>query len=63
MLKGLLHQNINPILAACLGPADQQPLVIYPATSEGNLKKFLQKCRMSECGSHYVCYFNSINVE
>lgn len=54
MLKGLLHQNINPILAACLGPADQQPLVIYPATSEGNLKKFLQKCRMSECGSHYT---------
>ncbi|CAI9736955.1 tyrosineRYK-like,protein kinase RYK-like [Octopus vulgaris] len=54
MLKGLIHENINPVLAACLTPPDQQPLIVFHATSEGNLKKFLQKCRMSECGSHYA---------
>ncbi|GAB1605382.1 tyrosine-protein kinase RYK isoform X2 [Argonauta hians] len=54
MMKGLLHENINPVIAACLTPIDQPPLILFPATNEGNLKKFLQKCRMSECGSHYA---------
>ncbi|ESO98934.1 hypothetical protein LOTGIDRAFT_213735 [Lottia gigantea] len=51
-LKGLVHPNINPVIGSCLDDTSQ-PMCVYNYTNEGNLKKFLQKCRMSECGSHY----------
>ncbi|XP_033760964.1 tyrosine-protein kinase RYK-like [Pecten maximus] len=51
MMKGLVHQNIYPVIGACV--EDQLcPYVIYPNTTEGNLKKFLQKCGVSDTGSH-----------
>ncbi|KAL3848066.1 hypothetical protein ACJMK2_018948 [Sinanodonta woodiana] len=53
MMKGLVHQNIFPIIGATVDGLGQ-PLTIYPYTSEGNLKKFIQQCRTSECGSHYA---------
>ena len=53
VLKGMAHPNIYPLLGAC-SDEEGSPLVMYPYTHEGNMKKFLQKCRMSECGSRYV---------
>ncbi|XP_025078722.1 tyrosine-protein kinase RYK-like isoform X2 [Pomacea canaliculata] len=54
MLKGMAHVNIYTVLGACSDDAGAPPLVVYPHTKEGNMKKFLQKCRMSECGSRYT---------
>ncbi|XP_013067527.1 tyrosine-protein kinase RYK-like isoform X2 [Biomphalaria glabrata] len=53
LLKSLIHPNLHSILGACLESPDQ-PLVVYPYLQEGNMKKFLLKCRMSECGSRYT---------
>ena len=53
VLKGMAHPNIYPLLGAC-SDEEGPPMVMYPYTHEGNMKKFLQKCRMSECGSRYV---------
>ncbi|XP_041356261.1 tyrosine-protein kinase RYK-like [Gigantopelta aegis] len=53
MLKGFVSPNVNPLIATCV-ETDCQPYMIYPFSNEGNLKKFLQKCRMSECGSRYT---------
>lgn len=53
MMLGLIHQNIYPVIGACIN-STLPPFVIYPHSSEGNLKKFLLKCRVSETGSHYV---------
>ena len=54
---GVLHQNIYPVIGACLEP-DLSPYIIYPYASEGNLKRFLLRCRVSgtsaESGSHFV---------
>ncbi|XP_061185069.1 tyrosine-protein kinase RYK-like [Saccostrea echinata] len=52
MMMGIIHQNIYPVIGACI-ESGQPPYVIYPYSSEGNLKKFLLKCRVSETGSHY----------
>ncbi|XP_052217775.1 tyrosine-protein kinase RYK-like isoform X1 [Dreissena polymorpha] len=52
MMKNLPHPNIHPVIGACL-EGSQPPYVIYPYSTEGNLKKFLQKCRFSDCNSHY----------
>ncbi|GFN89162.1 hypothetical protein PoB_001566800 [Plakobranchus ocellatus] len=53
LLKGLLHPNLHSLVSACMdNPA--QPLVVYPAMQEGNMKKFLLKCRMAETGSRYT---------
>lgn len=52
MMLGLIHQNIYPVIGACIN-STLPPFVIYPHSSEGNLKKFLLKCRVSETGSHY----------
>ncbi|XP_070213290.1 tyrosine-protein kinase RYK-like [Littorina saxatilis] len=52
-LKGLAHPNICPLLGAC-SDDEGPPMVFYPYTHEGNMKKFLLKCRMSECGSRYT---------
>jgi len=57
LMKGLPHPNIHPIIGACVDDK-LPPYIIYPYTTEGNLKKFLNKCRISDCNSHYV----SINV-
>ena len=53
MMKSLLHPNIHPVIGACL-EENLPPYIIYPYTTEGNLKKFLQQCRMTDCNSHYV---------
>ncbi|CAL1533163.1 unnamed protein product, partial [Lymnaea stagnalis] len=53
LLKTLVHPNLHSVLGACLDNPEQ-PLVIYPFLQEGNMKKFLLKCRMSECGSRYT---------
>ena len=55
VLKGMAHPNIYPLLGAC-SDEEGPPMVMYPYTHEGNMKKFLQKCRMSECGSRYVSF-------
>ncbi|XP_013381539.1 tyrosine-protein kinase RYK-like [Lingula anatina] len=44
LLKGLCHQNINPILGACLDPSCQ-PLLVFAQLDEGNMKKFLHRCK------------------
>lgn len=56
MMKGLVHQNIQPVIGSCLD--ESPPYVIYPYSTEGNLKKFLLKCRVSDCGSIYVSIYN-----
>ena len=61
MLKGLAHPNIYPVLGAC-SDEEGPPMVMYPYTQEGNMKKFLQKCRMSECGSRYVSCFGIVII-
>ena len=53
LLKGMAHPNVYPLLGAC-SEGEVPPLVVYPPTQEGNMKKFLHKCRMSECGSRNV---------
>ncbi|KAL5005369.1 hypothetical protein ScPMuIL_018825 [Solemya velum] len=53
MMRGLVHPNIHTLIGASLDN-ERQPIILYPYSVEGNLKKFLQKCRVSECGSHYV---------
>ena len=54
MMLGMQNApNVNGILAACLRiPA--QPLLVYPYADQGNLKKFLQKCKMSEIAASHV---------
>ena len=53
LLSGLSHPNVNPILAACV-EGDKHPLLIFPFANQGNLKKFLQRCKLSEIGAHQV---------
>ena len=67
-LKGLNHPNLHTLVAACLDNPEQ-PMVLYPMLQEGNMKKFLLKCRMSEGGSRYVslpdflfAYFRDVRV-
>ncbi len=45
--------NVNGILAACL-TNPSQPLLVYPYADQGNLKKFLHKCKMSELAASHV---------
>ena len=40
MLKGLNHQYINPLIAACM---DKPTYLIYPHCDRGNLKTLLLK--------------------
>ncbi|XP_064639327.1 tyrosine-protein kinase RYK-like [Lineus longissimus] len=51
MLKDLSHKNINPIIGACL-ENEMQPLLLYPYSTEGNLKKFLLRCKASDVTAH-----------
>ncbi|KAI0233948.1 Tyrosine-protein kinase RYK [Lamellibrachia satsuma] len=51
LLKGLSHPNVNPILAACIDD-ERHPLLIFSFANQGNLKKFLQRCKLSEIGAH-----------
>lgn len=53
LLKGLVHPNLHSLMGACMA-RPEQPLVVYPAMQEGNMKKFLLKCRMAETGSRYT---------
>ncbi|GFS11094.1 tyrosine-protein kinase RYK [Elysia marginata] len=53
LLKGLAHPNLHSLIGACMAKPEQ-PLVAYPAMQEGNMKKFLLKCRMAETGSRYT---------
>ncbi|PSN51027.1 Tyrosine-protein kinase RYK [Blattella germanica] len=43
MLHGMSHKNVLPILAASLDNP-KQPLLVYPYSNKGNLKRFLQNC-------------------
>ena len=43
MLVGIHHENILTVLAAVV-PQDKAPILIFPHSSQGNLKKFLQSC-------------------
>lgn len=52
-MKGLPHPNIHPVIGACIDDK-LPPYILYPYSTEGNLKKFLHKCRISDCNSHYV---------
>ena len=53
LLKGHLHANVNPLIATCL-QNEKQPLLIFPYLNEGNLKKFLLRCKISERGTQQV---------
>ena len=54
-MYGLSHVNIHSILGVCRDDeGDAAPMAIYPRAEEGNMKKFLQNCRMPECGSRNV---------
>lgn len=50
---GLKHDNINSIIASCIDE-DQHPMLIYTFMNEGNLKKFLQRCKISDVGFKQV---------
>nr|ANS60436.1 tyrosine-protein kinase Ryk [Platynereis dumerilii] len=52
LMKGMCHQNINPIVRACIQDPSQ-PFLIFPFATEGNLKKFLQSCKMADITSRY----------
>ncbi|CAG9828808.1 unnamed protein product [Diabrotica balteata] len=47
MFYGMEHKNVLTILCANLDDP-KQPLLIYPYTNRGNLKKFLIKCRQKK---------------
>ncbi|XP_050497372.1 tyrosine-protein kinase RYK-like [Diabrotica virgifera virgifera] len=47
MLYGMEHKNVLTIICANLDDP-KQPLLIYPFTNRGNLKKFLIKCRQKK---------------
>ncbi|XP_045123190.1 tyrosine-protein kinase Dnt-like isoform X2 [Portunus trituberculatus] len=44
MLAGLTHDNLLGVLGAVVSPPEAPPYVILPASSQGNLKRFLQGC-------------------
>ncbi|ELT98025.1 hypothetical protein CAPTEDRAFT_224958 [Capitella teleta] len=48
LLKGLIHPNVHGIMAVCLPTEKSSPVLVYPHASESNLKKFLQRCKLSE---------------
>ncbi|XP_075223935.1 tyrosine-protein kinase Dnt-like isoform X2 [Lycorma delicatula] len=47
LLYGFSHQNILPVLGANTD-AHLPPLLVYPYTNKGNLKRFLHKCSAHE---------------
>jgi len=51
--KGLCHPNIHRLIATCFHQ-DQPPLLVYPFLDETNLKKFLQRCKISDVGLNQV---------
>ena len=51
--KHLQHSNINSLLSTCFH-LDEPPLLVYPFLDEGNLKKFLQRCKISDVGLNQV---------
>ena len=53
MLKGQWHTNINPLLAACMDDP-HRPLLVFAHTDQGNLKRFLQRCKISDVASSQV---------
>jgi len=55
--RGLQHANVNSLLATCFhddGDNNDPPLLIYPLLDEANLKKFLQRCKISDVGLNQV---------
>ena len=56
LLSGMCHPNINPVLAVCCLDEleDSQPHVIFTHSTQGNLKHFLQRCKISDVGSSQV---------
>ena len=61
LLQGHFHPNINPVVASCI-EIDEQPCIIYSHANQGNLKKFLQRCKISDMGSHQVGFGVSLDV-
>lgn len=53
-LRGQMHANVNPVLASCLESL-QPPMLLYQFLSEGNLKKFLQRSKLTDYGTGQVC--------
>jgi len=51
--RGLRHSNINVLIATCF-PSSDQPLLVYRLLDEGNLKKFIQRCKISDVGLNQV---------
>lgn len=49
---GLRHDNVNSIIASCID--QDRPMLIYLFMNEGNLKKFLQRCKISDVGFKQV---------
>lgn len=49
LMFALNHQNIMPIIAVCTDEP-LRPLLVYPYSNQGNLKRFLQKCKFSAEG-------------
>lgn len=49
MMYGMNHKNILPVIGVCTHNL-QRPLLVYPYMNQGNLKKFLQKCKFSAEG-------------
>nr|XP_045619695.1 tyrosine-protein kinase Dnt-like [Procambarus clarkii] len=44
MLAGLTHDRLLAVLGAVVTPPESPPCIIFPASSQGNLKRFLQGC-------------------
>jgi hypothetical protein len=63
MLYGLSHNSVLPVLAASLDSL-KQPLLVYPYSNKGNLKRYGQyQWRSSNSGSNFLfAFFLSILV-
>ncbi|XP_068239049.1 tyrosine-protein kinase RYK-like isoform X1 [Palaemon carinicauda] len=44
MLAGLAHDQLLAVIGAVVTPPESPPCIIFPRSSQGNLKRFLQGC-------------------
>lgn len=49
LMFGTSHKNILPVVAVCMEDP-LRPLLVYPYANQGNLKRFLMKCKFSAEG-------------
>ncbi|CAH1153722.1 unnamed protein product [Phaedon cochleariae] len=61
MMYGLEHKNLLTILCANLDDP-KQPLLVYPRSNRGNLKRFLVKCRQKKYNNIILSTQNLVDM-